>query len=471
MHQVGSLGNGRPFLAMRLIKGRTLEAILKQRRDPSAERGRLLAIFEAVCHAVGYAHAHRVIHRDLKPANVMAGAFGEVQVLDWGLAKVLGKEDPATAEALAADQTCAWTQVTPTPETGSYTQAGSLVGTPSAPRSRGSSAGQIDKGRDQRADVFGLGAVLAAILELGTRPCRRVVRGRGRACRRCVANWRVAFARADASGAEPELVALCKMVPGVRAADWPANAARCAGGGPVGVAAHERARRAEVEPGAGRRGAGDGAARAAELRKRRWLVLGAAAVVTAGSMIAAYRISVEKSEADRQRAEADKQKVAAEHNASIADEERGLAREAEKQAKANGDLAGQQAKLALNTIYDVVTTADEKLRSRADMGPLRKKLLQLVMSRLDKISGDVVTSGKADRTMGAGWVRTASSTTAWETRRTRSRSTANSPVIFNRLMQEQPEGQIGSPSTRPSPLRRPREMGREVEPDLARLDV
>ena len=105
VHQVGSLGNGRPFLAMRLIKGRTLEAILKQRRDPSAERGRLLAIFEAVCHAVGYAHAHRVIHRDLKPANVMVGAFGEVQVLDWGLAKVLGKEDPATAEALAADQT------------------------------------------------------------------------------------------------------------------------------------------------------------------------------------------------------------------------------------------------------------------------------------------------------------------------------------------------------------------------------
>src|SRR5262245_17768752 len=81
MHQIGSLPDGRPFLAMKLIKGRTLGAILKNRPDPSADRGQLLAIFEAVCQAVGYAHAHRVIHRDLKPSNVMVGAFGEVQVM------------------------------------------------------------------------------------------------------------------------------------------------------------------------------------------------------------------------------------------------------------------------------------------------------------------------------------------------------------------------------------------------------
>ncbi|MGH7137274.1 MAG: serine/threonine-protein kinase, partial [Pirellulales bacterium] len=130
VHQVGTLADGRPFLAMKLIKGSTLEAILKERSDPAAEHGRLLAIFEAICQAVGYAHAHRVIHRDLKPANVMVGAFGEVQVMDWGLAKVLGEETPATEEALAAELTRAWTQVSPTPEAGSYTQAGSLVGTP-----------------------------------------------------------------------------------------------------------------------------------------------------------------------------------------------------------------------------------------------------------------------------------------------------------------------------------------------------
>src|SRR5215467_7035888 len=97
VHQVGALADGRPFLAMKLIKGSTLEALLKQRPDPSTDRGRLLAVFEAVCQAVGYAHAHRVIHRDLKPTNVMVGAFGEVQVMDWGLAKVLGEEVTAPA--------------------------------------------------------------------------------------------------------------------------------------------------------------------------------------------------------------------------------------------------------------------------------------------------------------------------------------------------------------------------------------
>ena len=133
VHQVGTLANGRPFLAMKLIKGSTLETILKYGLDSSADRGPAaggLAIFEAVCQAVGYAHAHRVIHRDLKPANVMVGTFGEVQVMDWGLAKVLGQESPGTEDALSADETRAWTQVSPAPESGSHTEAGSLIGTP-----------------------------------------------------------------------------------------------------------------------------------------------------------------------------------------------------------------------------------------------------------------------------------------------------------------------------------------------------
>src|SRR5262249_49790258 len=151
-----TLADGRPFLAMKLIKGNTLEAILKQRTDPSAERGRLLAIFEAVCQAVGYAHSHRVIHRDLKPANVMVGAFGEVQVMDWGLAKVLGEETPAPAGTRAAEQTQAWTQVSSTPDVGSHTEAGSLVGTPAfIPPEQ--AVGQLER-VNERSDVFGLGA-------------------------------------------------------------------------------------------------------------------------------------------------------------------------------------------------------------------------------------------------------------------------------------------------------------------------
>jgi serine/threonine protein kinase len=207
VHEVGVLPDGRPFLAMKLIKGSTLEAILKDRPDLGAERGRLLAVFETACQAVGYAHAHRVIHRDLKPANVMVGAFGEVQVMDWGLAKVLGAETPAypsSADALGDESTRAWTQVSPTPEAGSHTQAGSMVGTPAfMPPEQ--AVGAINK-VDARSDVFGLGAILAVILT-GKPPfaTSSVETTRLQAAQ---GNVEECFTRLDASGAEPELVVL-----------------------------------------------------------------------------------------------------------------------------------------------------------------------------------------------------------------------------------------------------------------------
>jgi serine/threonine protein kinase len=82
--------------------------------------------------------------------------------MDWGLAKVLGQETPATGDTLPPEQTRAWTEVSPTPEAGSHTQAGSLVGTPAfiPPEQAAGELGKVD----ERADVFGLGALLAAIL-------------------------------------------------------------------------------------------------------------------------------------------------------------------------------------------------------------------------------------------------------------------------------------------------------------------
>jgi hypothetical protein len=84
VYRVAALADGRPFLAMKLIKGRTLDELLQSRAPLNVP-----AVIEAIARALGYAHAHGVIHRDQKPSNVMVGPFGEVQVMDWDLAKVV----------------------------------------------------------------------------------------------------------------------------------------------------------------------------------------------------------------------------------------------------------------------------------------------------------------------------------------------------------------------------------------------
>jgi tetratricopeptide (TPR) repeat protein len=372
VHQVGILPDGRPFLAMKLIKGNTLETILRQRPDPSADRGRLLAVFEAVCQAVGYAHAHRVIHRDLKPQNVMVGAFGEVQVMDWGLAKVLGEPTtkvlgeptPATVAALAVMETQAWTQVSPTPEAGSHTQAGSLVGTPAymAPEQ---ALGEIDKVND-RSDVFGLGAVLTVILT-GRPPYvgesfqsvrEQAARGKLDDC----------FARLDASGAEPELVAVCKQCLAFEPADRPADAGAVASAvAGLRTAADERARRAELEKVRVEGETAAAEARSAERRKRRWLALGAAAVLAVaviGGLSAVLAV--------QRRA-----------NADLAGENVELAAEQAKVEARNKELAEEQAKVQTRfelaqkaiALFHTGVSEDALLRN-AEFKELRTKLLK-----------------------------------------------------------------------------------------------
>jgi tetratricopeptide (TPR) repeat protein/tRNA A-37 threonylcarbamoyl transferase component Bud32 len=157
IHELGALADGRPYFAMKLVKGRTLEAILEERGSPSEDLPRFLGIFEQVCQTVAYAHARGIVHRDLKPANVMVGRFGEVQVMDWGLAKLLAGDGVSSAEdeedsALGESQN----------ESGEQTDPGSVLGTWAympPEQARG-----IVTEVDRRSDVFGLGAVLVEIL-------------------------------------------------------------------------------------------------------------------------------------------------------------------------------------------------------------------------------------------------------------------------------------------------------------------
>jgi tetratricopeptide (TPR) repeat protein len=329
----------------------------------------LLAIFEAVCQAVGYAHAHRVIHRDLKPANIMVGTFGEVQVMDWGLAKILGEETPATAEA--AEQTRVWTQASTTPETGSHTQAGSLVGTPAyAPPEQ--ALGEIAK-INERADVFGLGALLAVILT-GKPPyvgesfeSVRVQAARGK--------LEDCFARLDACGAEPGLIELCKKClafePAARPPDAGAVAQAVAG---LRAAAEERARTAEREQAAA-------AARAAERRQRRRLWLGAAAVLAVAVVGGLSAVLAVQRHANAELA--DKNTELAQEQAKVEARNRELAEEQAKVEARNRELAEEQAKVqarfelaqkAISLFHTGVS--EDMLLKQAEFKELRTKLLQ-----------------------------------------------------------------------------------------------
>ncbi len=295
VHDFGMLPDGRPFLAMKLIKGDTLDRLLADRADPSADRGRFVAAFEAVCQAVAFAHARDVIHRDLKPQNIMVGAFGEVQVMDWGLAKVIRAGSTSDGAAPDPGATAPNTEVRPLRDTpDQFTQDGSSMGTPAYMPPEQAVGAVTTVG--PWSDVFGLGAVLAVILT-GKPPFAAASAGttRVRAAQGDVADC---FARLDASGAEPELVALCKHClspkPGDRPADAGEVAAAVAG---LRTRAEARARQAELDRATAE-------ATAAEQRKRRRVqsALAVAVVLMVGGAggIAVWRVD----EGGRRRAEA-----------------------------------------------------------------------------------------------------------------------------------------------------------------------
>ena len=149
VHDVGVLPDGRVFYAMKYVRGSRLDEYAAQ-VESIKDR---LRKFQAACDAVAFAHAHGVIHRDLKPQNIMIGLFGEVLVLDWGVAKILGKRN--TVVSVEADPLLL-------PKTGIDTSHGTIIGTRDY-MSPEQARGEIDS-LDERSDVYSLGAVLYFLL-------------------------------------------------------------------------------------------------------------------------------------------------------------------------------------------------------------------------------------------------------------------------------------------------------------------
>ena len=375
VHELGRLPDGRPYLAMKLIQGRTLAELLKEKGHGSAP---WLGVFENLCQAVGYAHAAGYLHRDLKPGNVMVGAFGEVQVMDWGLAKLLasrdregagsgrtpvahtpGSPDPDDTRPVAEDSSAADTDRTNplAPDDPDGTREGTVMGTPSfmAPEQ---ARGEVDQ-VDRRSDVFALGAILCQLLT-GKPPLSGTA---GTVIADCAAGkFDAAYTRLDSCGEDRELVVLCKRCLSVDREARPTTASEVA----VAVAAFRseseaRAKRAEVER-------AEAAIQVAEQRKRRrqfqWAAGVAGGILLAGVVGTAVGLvlarEAEKREAKRADGE-EKAKIAAIKAEEEEARQRGIAQNNAKIAQDKEKIAIAARDRALEALRATTGTDVEKL--------------------------------------------------------------------------------------------------------------
>jgi serine/threonine protein kinase len=162
VHDVGTLADGRVFYTMKFVQGHRLDRHIETLPSVS-ER---LRLFLRICDAVGFAHAHGVLHRDLKPANIMVGSFGEVLVMDWGLAKLL-REDVGQTPAAGDPEATTFAKPRNASDTTSaggsiVTGHGTVMGTPGY-MSPEQARGDVER-LDARSDIFSLGALLRFLL-------------------------------------------------------------------------------------------------------------------------------------------------------------------------------------------------------------------------------------------------------------------------------------------------------------------
>ncbi len=211
VYGLGTYGDGRPYYAMRFIKGDSLkQAITRFRADAalktdpgrrSLELRKLLRRFLDVCNAVDYAHSRGVIHRDIKPSNVIVGKHGETLVVDWGLAKALGRSNPGSGERT----------LLPTSASGSSeTLPGNALGTP-AFMSPEQAEGDLDR-LGPRSDVYSLGATLYCLLT-GRPP---YTGDDGRSILRAVQRGEFPPPRAIDPSIDPALDAVCRKAMALR---------------------------------------------------------------------------------------------------------------------------------------------------------------------------------------------------------------------------------------------------------------
>jgi serine/threonine-protein kinase len=217
VHAIGRLDDGRPYYTMKLVEGQTLATRLSaavDRRDCLIE---WLQLFNRVCQAVAFAHRKGVIHRDLKPSNIMVGRHEEIQLMDWGLAKVLNSgshmDTSETADSRVAISGEAAARNTTVGAVGTFAYM--------PPEQAYGMVGQVDK----RSDVFALGAILCEILT-GKPPYFGSPQETKTKAR--LVDLRDARLRLESSGAHPEIIELAKRCLARERSDRPVDGGRVA---------------------------------------------------------------------------------------------------------------------------------------------------------------------------------------------------------------------------------------------------
>ncbi len=378
VYNIGRLRDGRLYFTMKVVRGSTFAELLAEQggeEGPAAHLG----VFLQVCQAVAYAHSKGVIHRDLKPENVMVGRFGEVQVMDWGLAKVLGKRGDARREQGGGGSELA---TRPRDRAGGETVG--AVGTPAymAPEQAN---GEWDRA-DERVDVFGLGGILCAILT-GRPPYR----GSGGEVLRKAQRGDLAetFARLDDCGADAVLLELAKECLAAEMDGRPRDAGAVAGRMAAYLAAvQERLRVAEVGRAAAQARAEEAVKKAAAERRARRLLLGLAAAVLLlllGGGAGAW--TVQQQRARQARAEQEALAVVEQRGGLLDEgwEEHDLAKLTAAKAEADRAVgiarSGNASDAVLKQIDDFKDRAEDRLQRARSNNTLRGALVDVAAPR------------------------------------------------------------------------------------------
>ncbi len=159
VHEIGLMPGGLPYFTMKKVRGKLLSEVINERRVDNSNdfiryRKRLLRRFSLLCNGVAYAHSRGVVHRDLKPDNIIIGEYGEIQIMDWGLAKVLNDSSvvkPSEVSTVRNNHSMS-------------TMMGSIAGTP-AYMSPEQARGELDR-IGPASDIFSLGLLMAEIVTL-----------------------------------------------------------------------------------------------------------------------------------------------------------------------------------------------------------------------------------------------------------------------------------------------------------------